>query len=54
MVCADKISFDLGKNGYHRPNGLASSSIVVVSEWDEALAVYVNFLNSEAHLATSF
>ena len=31
-VRADKKSFDLGKNGCHRPSGLGGRSIVVVSQ----------------------
>ena len=39
---ADKISFDLGNNGWHRPSGLGGRLIVVIRQADEALAVYNN------------
>ena len=37
------INFVLGKNGGHRASSLGGKLIVVVSEWDEMLAVFENF-----------
>ena len=41
-----KISFDLGKNGHHRPSGLGYRSIVVVRQADKTVAVY-DFVKSD-------
>ena len=38
-----EVNFILGNNGGHRPSSLGGRSIVVVSEWDEMLAVFKNF-----------
>ena len=35
-----KISFDLGKNGCHRPSGLGSRLIIVVRQVDKTLSLY--------------
>ena len=38
-----EINYVLGKNGGHRPSSLDGRSIVVVSEWNEMLAVSKHF-----------
>ena len=38
-----KISFDLGNNEGYKPSDLGGRPIVVVSEWNEVLALWENF-----------